>query len=213
MKKEKQKTSNGVRKFIVAFLLLSLLFPIIACARMGVGVGVGKIEVDEPLMPGMIHILPYLPVINTGTEPSYYEVSIQYFRDQPELMPPKEWFSFEPALFHLEPGQVKNVAVRLTLPTRVVPGDYFAFLEAGPVVKDVIGDQVRVGIAAASKLYFTVAPANIWQAIYYRFITLWTMYSPWTWIVLIVIIALTAILLFRKYFDFQIGLRKKEKIE
>lgn len=198
-----------MRKFILIFLLLVLvlLIPVIVLARIGVGVGLGKIEVDEPLKPGGIYNLPSLPVLNTGDEPGKYGVSVEYHQDQPQMQPPQEWFSFGPSSFYLEPGQVQNVAIKLNLPVKTVPGDYFAYLEGHPIRET--GPGTTIGVAAAAKLYFTVAPANIWQGIYYRIVSFWIMYTPWTWIVLIVVLAAIIIAIFRKYFLFQIGIRKK----
>jgi len=107
-----------MQKFIIFLLIAVLLFPLMAFARIGVGVGVGKIEINKPLKPGGIYELPSLPVLNTGDESSDYGVSIEYHQDQPQMKPPQEWFSFEPASFHLEPGQVQNVAIKLNLPVK-----------------------------------------------------------------------------------------------
>lgn len=192
--------------FFTLFAVLFLFVPIIVFGRIGVGVGLGKIQVDKPLKAGGIYDLPALPVLNTGDEPGEYGVSIEYHEGVPQIRPAREWFRFEPQSFHLEPGQVQNVKVILTLPTKVQPGDYFAYLEGHPVKKSVAG-QTSIGVAAAAKLYFTVAPANIFQGIYYRFISLYSRYHPWDTIVLAIIFAAILILLFRKRFKIQIAKR------
>ena len=196
-----------MRKFILIFFLLVLLVPIIVFARIGVGVGIGKIEVDKPLKPGGIYNLPSLSVLNTGDEPGNYGVSVEYHQDQPQRMPSREWFSFEPESFYLEPGGIQMVAIKLNLPVKTVPGDYFAYLEGHPIRET--GPGTTIGVAAAAKLYFTVAPANIWQGIYYRVVSFWTMYAPWTWVVLVVVFTAIVIAIFRKYFALQIGIKKK----
>ncbi|MGB9743189.1 MAG: hypothetical protein ACPLW9_00505 [Minisyncoccales bacterium] len=196
----------------VSLILLAglvLVLPMVVFGRIGVGVGVGKIQVDKPLKAGMIYDLPSLPVLNTGDEPGEYGVSLEYHEGQetnPEmgLKPAKEWFSFEPTSFHLEPGQVQQVKITLTLPTKTVPGNYFAYLEGHPVKKAESG-QTRVGVAAAAKLYFTVAPANIFQGIYYRFISLYRKYHPWDTIILVLIVLAIAIRLIGKRFKIQIA--------
>ncbi len=198
-----------MRKFVFILLVLVLLIPIMVFARIGVGVGVGKIEVDKPLKPGGIYNLPSLPVFNTGDEPGNYGVSVEYHQDQSQMQPPQEWFGFEPASFHLEPGQAQNVVIKLNLPVKAVPGDYFAYLEGHPIKKNTTAGGVTIGVAAAAKLYFTVAPANIWQGIYYRVVSFWTMYTPWTWVVLFVVLTAIVITIFRKHFAFQIGIKKK----
>ena len=191
----------------VSLLLVScivLLLPIAVFGRIGVGVGTGKIQIDEPLKAGGIYDLPVLPVLNTGDEPGQYEVSIEYHEGVPEIRPAREWFHFEPQSFHLEPGKVQIVKITLTIPTKTQPGDYFCYLEGHPIKKSVAG-QTSIGVAAAAKLYFTVAPANIFQGIYYRFISLYSRYHPYDTIVLAIIFAAVLILIFRKRFKIQIA--------
>jgi len=191
--------------FLITISLSLIAFP--ALASVGVGVNLGKIEIDESLKPGGIYNFPSIGVINTGDESGEYELDVTYHQDQPQLRPAKEWFSFSPSQFHLEPGQSQSVAVKLSLPVKTKPGDYFAYLEAHPIIK--AGPGTTIGVAAATKTYFTVIPANLWQAIYYKTASLMTMYAPWTYVVLAVIIVAILIVIFRKFFAFQIGIRKK----
>ena len=203
-------------KKIVLIFSLFLLLPILVLARIGVGVGIGKILVDQPLKPGLIYTLPSLPVLNTGDEAGEYGISIEYHEGQETnptmgLKPPKEWFSFEPASFHLEPGQVQQVQIKLTLPLKDVrPGNYFAYLEGHPVKKEVTG-QTSVGVAAAVKLYFKVAPANFFAGVYYRIISLFVLYSPWSYVCLAIVVVAILIGLFKKFFSFNIGISLKKK--
>jgi len=178
-----------------------------AFARIGVGVNLGKIEIDESLKPGGIYNFPSIGVINTGDEPGEYELDVTYHQDQPQLRPAKEWFSFSPSQFHLEPGQSQSVAVKLSLPVKTKPGDYFAYLEAHPIIK--AGPGTTIGVAAATKTYFTVIPANIWQAMYYKTTSFFTIYAPWTYVILAIIVAAIIISIFRRFFALQIGIRKK----
>ena len=194
-------------KIIILFLTTFLILPLAVSAGVGVGVNLGKIEIDEPLKPGGIYNFPSIGVLNTGDEPGEYELAVTYHQDQPELRPPQEWFSFSPSSFHLEPGASQSVAVKLSLPMKVKPGDYFAYLEAHPIIK--AGPGTTIGVAAATKTYFTVIPANIWQAIYYKTTSFFTIYAPWTYVVLAIIGAAIIITIFRKFFAFQIGIRKK----
>jgi len=196
-----------MKKAVIIIFGLALLLPLLVFAKMGVGVGTGTIQVDEPLKPGVIYNLPSVTVFNTGDEPSEYSIAIEYRENVPELRPAKEWFSFEPLKFHLEPGQTQPVQIKLTLPVKgVKPGDYFAFLSAFPVQETEAG-VTTIGIAAASKLYFTVAPANIFQAVYYRFISLYSRYHPWNTIILAMIASAVILRLINKRFKFQIAKR------
>ena len=115
----------------LGFLLFSVFLtgPLLVLAKIGVGVGIGKIQVDQPLKSGLIYTLPNFVLVNTGNEPSEYGVQIVYHENQKEMRPAKEWFKFEPSQFFLEPGQSQLVQIKLTLPIRSAkPGDYFAFL-------------------------------------------------------------------------------------
>lgn len=176
-------------------------------ASVGVGVNLGKIEIDQPLKPGGIYNFPSIGVINTGDTAGEYELAVTYHQDQPELRPAQEWFSFSPAKFHLEPGGSQSVAIKLSLPVKVKPGDYFAYLEAHPIIK--AGPGTTIGVAAATKTYFKVVPANIWQAIYYKVSSFLTMYAAWTYVVLAVAAAAIIIAIVRKFFALQITIRKK----
>ncbi|MFH1745160.1 MAG: hypothetical protein ABH881_03255 [bacterium] len=200
-----------MKKIIILFCGIILILPMIASANIGVGVGTGKIRVDQPMKAGLIYTLPSYTIINTGDEPSEYGVGTQYHEDQPEMRAPRDWFSFEPMNFYLEPGQVQVVQVKLSLPIRgAKPGDYFCFLQGFPVKKaDVKGTSV--GVAAAAKLYFTVAPANVFTGIYYRVGSLLKLYSPWSYVVSSVIIAALLIALFRRFFSFNLGVSLKKK--
>ena len=200
---------KSATKFFI-FLTLVLILPAAVFAKIGVGVGLGKIHLDEPLKAGGIYDLPSLPVLNTGDEPSDYAVGIDYFQDQetkPDmgLRPAAEWFHFEPQLFHLEPGKVQMVKITLTLPTKdIKPVNYFAYLEAHPVKKSEAG-ITAVNIAAATKLWFTVAPSNFFQGIYYRFISLYSRYHPWDTIILAAIFIIALLWFVSKKFKFQIA--------
>lgn len=196
----------------IALFFFFLVVPTIAFARIGVGVATGKIQVKDQLKPGIIYNLPPLTVINTGDVASDYQVDVTYFEKQDQLKPPNNWFIFSPRQFHLEPGKVQIVTIKIDLPLMVEPGDYFSFLEAHPLQKSEVG-QTTVGIAAATKLYFTVVPANIFYSIYYKIISFWHVYAPWPQRVVIVVLVAVAFLFVRKFFNIQIGLKKPEKTD
>jgi hypothetical protein len=201
-----------MKKLFLAATFLLAFFVIFSSpikASLGVGVGTGKIQVDQKLYPGSIYTLPSLTVYNTGDEASYYTVTVAYHEKQPELRPAKEWFAYSPEKFYLEPGKTQIVSIKLNLPIKTQPGDYFAYVEGMPTQKDVTG-QATIGIAAAAKLYFTVAPANSLQGIYYKIITFWKVYSPWTGRAAILVSVIVVISLIKKYLNINVGLKKKE---
>jgi len=202
-----------MRKFsaiLLAFLGICVLSTA-AYARIGVGVGTGKIVVNDILKPGQIYVLPSLTVLNTGDETSNYKVSITYHEQQPELMPSQSLFIFTPENFELKPGDAQVVNIKLNLPLKIEPGKYFAYLEASPDAKSSTASGTSVGVAAAAKLYFEIAPANIFQAIYYKLVSLWILYSPWTLRGTIFIGLIIIILLLRKFLNINISLRKKDE--
>jgi len=196
-----------MKKFFITFLLLFLLFPARVGAKIGVGVGTGKIVVENELKAGMIYQLPPLTIINTGDVPSDYIVSTSYFDTQPELRPPLEWFTFSPEDFRLDPGQVQVVQIKVNLPLKTVPGKYFTYLEGRPIKKSEDG-KTSIAIAAAAKLYFTVAPANFIQAVYYKIASLWKIYSPWTDRAGILILVMIVVFFFKRFFNLQIRVKK-----
>jgi len=199
-----------VRKnFFVLFFLLTafLILPTGVLAKIGVGVGTGKIQVDEKLRPGIIYQLPSLTVLNTGDEESDYGVLVSFNEKQSELKPKEEWFIFSPQKFHLKPTEVKMVDIKLNLPLRMDPGDYFVYLEARPVTGPNKGG-VSIGIAAAAKLYFTVVPANPVLGAYYKVFSFFKVYAPWPQRVLAVIGIILILVLFKKFFNLNIGLKK-----
>ncbi len=207
-----------MQKLVIFFLIVFLLLPLIIFAKIGVGIGSGTIRA-EPMKPGGIYSIPSVVIINTGSEPSDYGMYIQYHHqsEKPELWPPEEWFQFDPQTFYLEPGDVQKVNIKLVLPLKgAEPGDYFCYLQARPISKSepgAGGTSAKMNIAAAAKLYFTIEPANIFQAITHRIKAFFEIYSPWSWVFLWIIVGAIIITLFavifRKFFKLQIGVSKK----
>lgn len=191
----------AARYFLSSFVLCMVFFGVatsVVLAKVGVGIGTGKIVVDEPLKAGMINSLPGISVVNTGDVPSNYKLSVQYHQDQPEKMPLENWFVFSPSNFTLEPGEVQLVSISLHLPLQVEPGDYFAYLEAAPILVAQDGNS-QVGIAAAAKLYFSIDAANVFMAVYYKVVSLWNFYQPWTSRVALLGALLIGVVILRRY--------------
>jgi len=203
--------SKRYTQFVV--FLLCLISPIIvqkSLAGIGVGVGTSVIRVDELLKPGIIYEFPSLSVINTGDEPSEYEAGVEYHDKQMQFRPKREWFAFDPPKFHLEPGQVQIVKIRVSLPFNVIPGDYFAYIEGRPLKKTVNG-SASIGVAAAAKLYFTTVPASKASAFYYRILSLWKLGEPWSTRICILIGVIILILILKKFLHIQINVKRPPK--
>ncbi len=99
------------------------------------------------------------------------------------------------------------MGIVLNLPVKTPPGNYFAYMEAHPVVKAQAGTSV--GVAAAAKLYFTVAPSSVWQALYIKISTWLAARSPWSYIVIWIVAAAVILSILRRYFTFNIGFGRK----
>lgn len=200
--------NHYVQKFVILFIALALFTPLTSEARLGVGVGSGKVQVDGALKPGGFYELPLLPVLNTGDQPTDYGVSAEFNENQKEKKPAKSWFEFSPATFHLESGKVQTVKIVLNIPIKTEPGEYFAYLEAHPIATPENG-VTSVGIAAATKLYFTVAPANFFQGVYYKVSFFMKKYTPWSWTAFGILVFAVLATAFVKKFDLSISLSKK----
>jgi hypothetical protein len=196
---------------VLALVALAIVFPLQTEAKIGVGVGTGKIEVDEGLMPGTIYRLPSISVINTGDIEGSYSLKITYHNQQEEIRPEAEWFKFSPSEFSLEPGQIQVVDITLDLPVKVVPGKYFAYVEAYPLSNNAETGGATVGIAAASKLYFDVEPANAVLGVYYKAVSLWNYYAPWSGRVTLILGAIVVLVVTKKYLNIDIKLKKSDE--
>ncbi|MDD4382462.1 MAG: hypothetical protein PHE21_03950 [Candidatus Dojkabacteria bacterium] len=198
--------------FVFLFFVLFLPLSPILASGIGVGVGSGKITINDKLKNGMVYKFPDLIVINTGDRESNYMVGVSYNQDQKELLPPQEWFTFTPDRFFLNPGESQNVAIKLRLPIdNVVPGDYFAYLEASPVIDDEDG-VATVGIAAAAKLTFTIAPSNFIEGIFYSIKYAFEEFQPWS-IIIVSILGLSILrTIFVKFFSFDLRIKPKKKV-
>jgi len=187
--------------------LAALLGAVPGQAQIGVGVSLGRIVVDDPLQPGQIYRLPSLGVINTGKEMSKYEVEVTYHQDQKQMRPPKQWVDFDPQAFTLEPGKSQSVGITLYVPTNARPGDYFAYLEAHPVIERT---GFAVGVAAATKLYFSVKPANWLAAVRARVRSFVEINAPYSYIIPGVLAIIGVVFLFCRLFSVRLRIERRQ---
>ena len=175
---------NLLLKIFTSVLIIIALFsfnPISTFASLGVGVDTGQIVIDEVLNPGSSYSLPPITVINTGETPAQYSMSVENSEDKKKLNPEKDWFVFNPDTFFLEPGQQQKVEIKMNLPvTGIRLGEYFVFLTTQP-----LAELGAVGVAAGTKLHFTVEAANIVQSIFYKIFDVFSSYQPWSTITII----------------------------
>ncbi len=151
-------------------------------AQLGVGIMPGIVQVDEPLLPGGRYNLPSLQVVNTGNVSSDYGVELASTAQQEQLQPPADFIILSPTSFHLEPGANQVVSLSLDIPLKAAPGNYLAYIEAHPVATST-GGGMQIGVAAATKLYFTVKPANVFVAVTNSIANFFTRNAPLSYIV------------------------------
>lgn len=178
---------------------------VVALAQTGVGVGLGKVEINEPLAPGGIYRLPDLPVINTGEVGGTYQVRATDV-SHPAGVETDGWLRFRPQTFPLEPEQSRLVKVTLTLPFDALEGDYLVYLEASPVQNPQKG--VAIGPAAATKLYFSVKSGAVLGALRTRIIT-FILSRPEIYLLLAALLLLEALFIIRRHYHFHIEARTK----
>ena len=193
--------------FLLAVIGLLFLSYSVALAKVGVGMGAGEIRVDEPVKLGGIYELPSVRIFNTGDEITTYGMGVAFHQDYHQLRPAKEWFSFSPSTFTINPSESQEVSITMIVPLKGEPGDYFAFIESGPVPTNAPGTSV--GVAVATKLFFTLVPANIFQAIVFRVSSFFETYSPWSWGGLGLVVLIALFVIFRKFFSFNIAVKKQ----
>ncbi|MCG2685915.1 hypothetical protein L6258_00925, partial [Candidatus Parcubacteria bacterium] len=200
------------------FLLILLFFPVgwvslvraeegeilPEAARVGAGIGIGRIRIGQELTPGGIYPLPKIPVVNTGTEGGTYEMGLSYLEGQGEVRPDETWVEFEPRRLHLEAGEMRHIEASLRLPTNARPGDYFSLLEVRRVPPE---GKVRVGPAAAAKFYFSVRASSVLGAYRARFLTFIETNSI-IYLILAVFLLIEAGLILRRHFRIKVEVRR-----
>jgi len=137
-----------MKKLIIVLLLLA--FPLSVLAGAGLGLSAPTFKLGE-LIKGRCYDVGVMTVRNfQGDETGTYNMDVTYLQDAPERRIPREWVTFTPQTFSLEPNEFQTVDVDLCMPHNAKKTDYFAFLEVGLV------SSGNINIAVATKLYFTV---------------------------------------------------------
>lgn len=190
-----------IKGIVVSCLILIAIIPFpVSAGTIGVGVGTGKITVREPIKTGGVYRLPSIVVYNTGTQEATYTVTVTLNEKQAQLKPDPEWFSFSPKEFKLKPKQSQIVTPSLNAPLQAREGEYFAYLEAQPA-KTVTQGSASIGVAAATKLSFTLESSNIFMSLLLRLQGLYVYYKPWSSIGLAAFIATLVLLLFNRFIN------------
>ena len=197
---------------LLAVVLVGMLFLCLPAAdiqaQSGVGIMPGIIRVDEPLLPGGRYNLSSLQVLNTGSEASDYGVELASMAEQEELQPPDDFIILSPTSFHLEPGANQVVSLSLDIPVKAKPGDYLAYIEAHPVATSP-GGGMQIGVAAATKLYFTIKPANVFVGVANSIASFFTSTAPGSYIVLGIIVLGLVVFFLRRRIRVDIRIARK----
>lgn len=135
-----------MKKLIIIFLLI----PFMVSAGAGLGLSSATFRLGD-IRKGQCYDVGNMYVINyRGDESGFYNMSVTYLSDAPERRIPQDWITYTPQRFELQPNEGQMVNVDLCIPHRARKGDYFSYLEAG------LETSGYVGIAVATKLYFTI---------------------------------------------------------
>jgi hypothetical protein len=193
---------------IASALVAVLLTPAMAfAAHVGVGVNLGKIDITDKVVPGGIYKLPSVGVVNTGDTVTNYKVTVVGMFQPNQKQPDPAWFQFTPATFSLKPGETQQVGGQMTIPLKAQPGSYFGFIQAQPVVKT---SGVSLGVAAATKLTFMLSPSNWFAAMLFRLQELAAIYSPWSYIVIALIVLLAIAIPVQRRYKFSLGVQRRD---
>jgi hypothetical protein len=200
------KARRYVWPLLTAVVTVSMLGALSApaTADIGVGVDIAEIVIDEVLAGGNTYSLPAVGVANTGDRTTGYEVEITYMNGQEEMAPSADWFQFDPQRFSLEAGTSRKVGISLHVPRDAPTGQYFALIEAHPVVGG--GGGTTIGIAAATKLRFSVGrDVSVLTAIgdFLRD------HAPHTYVGLGLIAAIVVVLLLRRFLRFRFSVQRR----
>jgi hypothetical protein len=100
--------------------------------------------------------LPSLYVVNTGSIAAFYQIAVRRLPGQKGLVVPPSWVRIAPTRVRLAPGHSMMIGLKLSVPRRVVPGQYRSGLVATAFLSHA-GKNVATGAAAATYLQFTVS--------------------------------------------------------
>jgi hypothetical protein len=148
---------------MAGFLLLA--FPAAAAASIGVGIQVGPVRLAGIAHAGQTYDLPPVYVVNTGTEPETVRLDVQRLSKGTGRDVPKAWFRPGQTDVHLDAKQSATIPVQLVVPAEARPGRYFSDVVAHGSASIEAG-QATLGVAAATKLQFTVGkavPVGFWS--------------------------------------------------
>ena len=140
----------------VAFAAFSLFLPA-AQASVGVGVQASPVRLGNVAHAGGSYALPPVFVVNTGTQSEKISVRVERLSKGPGRAVPPSWVQATGPGVQLSPRQSARIPLELVVPGGAKPGRYLSdVVVAGSAV--ISAGQANLGVAAATRLEFSVAP-------------------------------------------------------
>jgi len=195
MKREASWPARATGLFAAA-AVAALLSAQQAAADRGVALDIGRIDIEQALVPGGNYRLPAFGVRNPGDERTSYLLKVWPIRGDAKA-PDPHWVHFSPDRLTLRPNRIRRIQVRVILPSDAAPGDYAALI--GPEIVGT-GGGASVGGAAAARLTFTVESSSTLESWWRRLKGFLSDHMPWTLVVpAAVLAALLAEAMRRRY--------------
>ena len=140
----------------VAFAVFSIVMPA-AQASVGVGVQATPVSLGNVAHPGGSYALPAVYVLDTGTQAETITVRVARLSKGTGRIVPPSWVRLNGAGVQLAPHQSARIPLDLAVPGGARPGRYLSdIVVTGSAV--ISAGQANLGVAAATKLEFSVAP-------------------------------------------------------
>ena len=131
-----------------------------AQASIGIGIQAGPVRLTGAAHPGGSYALPPVYVVNTGTEPESVSIRVQRISAGSGHVVPAAWIRDSGGAVQLAHSQGTRIPLQLVVPATARPGQYFSdiVVRGSGALAD---GGANLGVAAATKLEFTVAPGVV----------------------------------------------------
>ncbi len=145
-----------------SWLLPASLIALAACpaaaqASIGVGIQAGPVKLSAAAHPGGSYALPPVYVVNTGTQQESLSITVQRVSAGAGQAVPASWIRAPGTAVQLAHNQAARIPLQLVIPATARPGAYSSdvIVRGSAAVPD---GSAHLGVAAATKLEFTIAP-------------------------------------------------------
>jgi hypothetical protein len=197
-------------KLVVAICLVTTVALTVMCppatADQGVSVSVGRIDVTQRLSPGGRYHLPAIAVTNVGDVAQRYDVVVNYLDETGRTRPPSSWFRISPSSIDLASHESKVVQLDIDLPTGARPGSYLAMIEAHPAQT---AEGTLISAAAATRVSFSVKPANRFEAWRLRVDRTIDDYAPWSYALPALSLAILTLFMLRRSLRVNVNVERR----